>query len=70
MAIPMHCPRVGMWLAIHSPNVDLMIFIPWEMVKIPIDLLRVRMDIPCIACEWGFLEGIDANPLKSFRAGV
>ncbi len=70
MAIPMHCLRVGMWLATHSPKVDLMILIPWEIMKIAIDFLRVRMDIPCIACELGFLEGIDENPIICFRAGV
>ncbi len=64
--IPMHCLRVGMWLAIHSTKVDLVIFIRWEMVNKLVDFLRVRMDIPRIACELGFLEGIDENPSKYF----
>ena len=48
-----YCPRVGMWLAIHSEKVNLVMSIPWGVVRISIDFLRVRMDIPCIACEWG-----------------
>ena len=35
-----------------------------EKMRIHIDFLRVRMDIPCIACELGFLNGIDENPLN------
>ena len=66
----MHCLRVGMRIPIHSSRADLMMPIPWEVVGIPIYFLRVRMDIPCIVCEWRLLEGVDENPLKFFKTGV
>ena len=56
MATSMHCQRVGMWLAIDSPEIDLVICTPWGTMKTPIDFLGVWVDILCIVCKWGFLK--------------